>query len=90
MTGQLVLGRAGLPDLIVDIEGSGIVHGLSYNDSSPIVSPTWGPGGVYNARYEFALPEPSMVVLVVSGLVGVGWSRRRDGKPPVSRGGERT
>ena len=28
MTGQLVLGRLGLPDLIVEIEGSGIVSGV--------------------------------------------------------------
>jgi hypothetical protein len=73
MTGQLVLGRPQLPNLIVDIEGSGIVHALSAGLNS-------------NARYEFAaVPEPSSVVLVVSGLVAVGWSRWRGGKRPVSR-----
>jgi len=74
MTGQLVLGQMGQSDLIVDIVGSGVLHALT-ND-----------GVMNSARYEFAaVPEPSTVVLVVSGLVAVGWSRRpRASGCPVS------
>jgi hypothetical protein len=76
MTGQLIVGQmGGPPNLIVDIEGSGIVHALSAGVNS-------------NARYEFApvgVPEPSTVVLLVSGLVAVGGRRWRGGKRPVSR-----
>ena len=54
----------GQSNLIVDIVGSGVLHALT-ND-----------GVMNSARYEFAaVPEPSTVVLVVSGLVAVGWSR---------------
>jgi len=78
MTGQLVLGRLGLPDLTVDIEGSGIVTGTPFfDDAFP-----FGVGS-YIARYEFAVPEPSTVVLVLSGLVAVGWSRRRGKHLPL-------
>ena len=83
MTGQLVLGRLGLPDLIVDIEGSGIVSGMVHTGVFPF--PTPGPATAYSADYRFGVPEPSTVVLVLSGLVAVGWSRRRRGKRPVFR-----
>jgi len=78
MTGQLVLGRSGLPDLIVDIEGSGNVTATPFFDDA-------FPSGVsgYIATYEFAVPEPSTVVLVLSGLVAVGWSRRRGKHLPL-------
>ena len=39
MTGQLVLGRLGLPDLIVEIEGSGIVTGVVQTVVLPPPSP---------------------------------------------------
>ena len=59
-------GQLHLGDLIEDIAGSGIVlatSGASFNDS---------------ALYNFSVPEPSTVVLVLSGLVAVvGWSRWR-------------
>jgi len=67
MTGQLVL-----QDLVVDIQGSGILHALT-ND-----------GFMNSARYQFAVPEPSTVLLLVIGLVAVGGRRWRGGKPPVS------
>jgi hypothetical protein len=67
-TGQLVVGQMGSSNLIVDIQGSGILHALT-ND-----------GVMNSARYEFAaVPEPSTVVLMVSALVAVGWSRSRRG-----------
>jgi hypothetical protein len=85
MTGQLVLGRLGLPDLIVDIEGSGIVTGVV---ETGVLPPPFPPVTVttYRADYRFGVPEPSMVLLVVSGLVAVGWSRQRGRKRPVFRG----
>ena len=74
MTGQLVVGQMGQSNVIVDIVGSGVLHALT-ND-----------GVMNSARYEFAaVPEPSTVVLVVSGLVAAGWSRWRrggDGRAP--------
>jgi hypothetical protein len=81
MTGQLVLGRLGLPDLIVDIEGSGIVSGMVHTGVFPF--PTPGPATAYSADYRFGVPEPSTVVLVLSGLVAVGWSRRRGKHLPL-------
>ena len=83
MTGQLVLGRLGLPDLIVEIEGSGIVSGSVH--TGVLVPPFPQPATGYTAVYSFGVPEPSTVVLVLSGLVAVGWSRRRRGKRPVFR-----
>ena len=82
MTGQLVLGRLGLPDLIVEIEGSGIVTGVVETAGGP---PTLPPitATAYRAEYRFAVPEPSTVVLVLSGLVAVGWSRRRGKHLPL-------
>ena len=82
MTGQLVLGRLGLPDLIVEIEGSGIVSGVV---ETVVLSPPFPPGTVnaYRAVYSFGVPEPSTVVLVLSGLVAVGWSRRRGKHLPL-------
>jgi PEP-CTERM motif len=80
MTGQLVLAN-----LTVDIEGSGIVHAFQ------CTTITGQPGPCQfgsNARYEFAaasVPEPSTVVLLLSGLVAVGGRRWRGGKRPVSR-----
>jgi hypothetical protein len=75
MTGQLVVSQmGGLPNLIVDIEGSGIVQAEEI--------------GMPSVRYEFAavsVPEPSTVVLLLSGLVAVGGRRWRGGKRPVSR-----
>ncbi len=84
MTGQLVLGRLGLPDLIVEIEGSGIVSGSVHTG---VLVPPFPPRTAtgYTAVYSFGVPEPSTVVLVLSGLVAVGWSRRRRGKRPVFR-----
>jgi hypothetical protein len=77
MTGKLVLGQLGNPNIVVDIAGSGIVH--------VTVDPFVENGSL--ARYEFAaVPEPSTVVLVMSGLVAAGWSRWHNGKRPVSRG----
>jgi PEP-CTERM motif len=77
MTGTLVLGQLGNPNMIVDIAGSGIVH--------VTVDPFVENGSL--ARYEFAsVPEPSTVALVMSGLVAAGWSRWRGGKRSVSRG----
>jgi PEP-CTERM motif-containing protein len=84
MTGQLVLGRLGLPDLIVEIEGSGIVSGIVQSAGSfqpPPLPPITGTA--YRADYRFAVPEPSTVVLVLSGLVAVGWSRRRGKHLPL-------
>jgi hypothetical protein len=67
MTGQLQIGT-----LFVDIVGSGFVH-------AECTSPTLcGPGSFQ--RYDFVAAEPSTVVLVLSGLVAVGWSRWRGGK----------
>ena len=86
MTGQLVLGRLGLPDLIVEIEGSGIVSGVVETAGSfqpPPLPPITGTAS--RAVYSFGVPEPSTVVLVLSGLVAIGSSRRRGGKRPVSR-----
>ena len=86
MTGQLVLGRLGLPDLIVEIEGSGIVSGVVETAGSfqpPPLPPITGTAS--RAVYSFAVPEPSTVVLVLSGLVTIGWSRRRRGKRAVFR-----
>jgi len=68
MTGQLVVGQLNLPNVTVDIEGSGIVHATN------------AEGINSNARFDFAVPEPSTVVLLLSGLVVVGWSRGRGGK----------
>ena len=84
MTGQLVLGRLGLPDLIVEIEGSGIVSGVVETAGIP-QPPPLPPitGTAYRADYRFAVPEPSTVVLVLSGLVAVGWSRRRGKHLPL-------
>ena len=84
MTGQLVLGRLGLPDLIVEIEGSGIVTGVVETAGSfqpPPLPPITGTAS--RAVYSFAVPEPSTVVLVLSGLVAVGWSRRRGKHLPL-------
>lgn len=84
MTGQLVLGRLGLPDLIVEIEGSGIVSGVVETAGSfqpPPLPPITGTAS--RAVYSFAVPEPSTVVLVLSGLVAVGWSRRRGKHLPL-------
>ena len=83
MTGQLVLGRLGLPNLIVEIEGSGIVSGVVNNVVLPFPP---GTATGYRADYRFAVPEPSTFVLLVSGLVAVGCSRSRGGKRPGSRG----
>ena len=86
MTGQLVLGRLGLPDLIVEIEGSGIVSGVVETAGSfqpPPLPPITGTAS--RAVYSFGVPEPSTVVLVLSGLVAIGSSRRRGGKRPASR-----
>jgi hypothetical protein len=80
MTGQLVLGRLGLPDLIFDIEGSGIVTGVV---ESGVLPPPFPPITVTNYRvtHQFAaVPEPSTVILVLSGLVAVGGRRWRGGK----------
>ena len=84
MTGQLVLGRLGLPDLIVEIEGSGIVSGVVETAGIP-QPPPLPPitGTAYRAEYRFGVPEPSTVVLVLSGLVAVGWSRRRGKHLPL-------
>jgi hypothetical protein len=84
MTGQLVLGRLGLPDLIVEIEGSGIVSGVVETAGIP-QPPPLPPitGTAYRAEYLFAVSEPSTVVLVLSGLVAVGWSRRRGKHLPL-------
>jgi len=80
MTGQLVLGRVGLPDLIFDIEGTGIVTGVV---ETGVLPPPFPPITVtnYTVTHQFAaVPEPSTIVLVLSGLVAVGWKRRRGGK----------
>ena len=72
MTGKLVF-----PNMVVDLEGSGILH---------VTIDPFTQGGSL-ARYEFAaVPEPSTVVLVMSGLAAAGWSRRRRGKRSVCRG----
>ncbi len=77
MTGKLVLGQMGLSNMVVDIAGSGIVH---------VTVDPFTQGGAH-VRYEFAtVPEPSTVVLMVSGLAAIGWSRGRAGKRSVSRG----
>jgi hypothetical protein len=60
MTGQLVL-----QDLVVDIQGSGILHALT-ND-----------GIMNSARYEFAVPEPSSAVLLFTGVSALLVARRR-------------
>jgi len=67
MTGQLQIGN-----LFVDIVGSGFLH---LECTFPTLC---GPGSF--ARYDFVAAEPSTVVLVLSGLVAVGWSRWRGGK----------
>ena len=67
MTGQLIVGQSNLPNVTVDIEGSGIVHATN------------AAGLESNARFDF-VPEPSTVALVLSGLVAVGWGRWRAGK----------
>ena len=65
MSGLLRVGNVTL-----DIEGSGFLHATSFA----------GPGGG-EVRFDFAVAEPSTVVLVLSGLVTVaGWSRWRGGK----------
>jgi PEP-CTERM motif len=77
MTGQLILSQMGFPNMIVDVKGTGIVH--------VTLDPNVESGEL--VRYEFAtVPEPSTVVLVMSGLVAAGWSRWRGGKRSVSRG----
>ena len=60
MTGQLVL-----QDLVVDIQGSGILHALT-ND-----------GFMNSARYEFAVPEPSSALLLFTGFSALLVARRR-------------
>jgi hypothetical protein len=71
MVGQLEVGN-----LTVAIEGSGIVHAgrcTSFGQPGPCFDGSF-------ARYEFAAPEPSTLVLMLSGLVAVGLSRWRGGK----------
>jgi hypothetical protein len=64
MLGQLILGSLGLPNVIVDIKGSGVAR-LTQGESGDEV------------QYEFAtVPEPSTVLLLVTGLVAVGGSLR--------------
>ena len=74
MTGQLVLGQVGLPNLIVDIEGSGIVTG-SFRSSAR--------EEIYNARYEFAVPEPSSALLLFTGVSALLVARRRRRSPDL-------
>jgi hypothetical protein len=66
MTGQLVSFNEK-----IDIVGSGIMHVSQCPNNN--CEATF-------ARYDFAVAEPSTVVLVLSGLVAVGWSRWRGGK----------
>ena len=61
MTGQLVI-----ENLVVDIQGSGILHALT-NDSFTTNS----------ARYEFAVPEPSSALLLFTGMSALLVARRR-------------
>jgi len=61
-------GHLTLGSTTLAIEGSGIVH----------VGPTGSLTDPILAR--FVVAEPSTVVLVLSGLVAVGWSRSRGGK----------
>jgi hypothetical protein len=71
MTGQL-----GLSNLRVDIEGSGMVTGTVFTDIDGRVTGS-------NAQYTFApVPEPSTIVLMLSGLVAIGW-RRKLRQPPI-------
>jgi len=49
------------------IEGTGMLHVISAGPQEEL-------------RFTFAAAEPSTVVLVLSGLVAVGWSRWRGGK----------
>jgi hypothetical protein len=68
MTGDLVT-----PTGTTHIEmGSGFVH-AQCTPSGPFCLNSF-------ARYDFAVAEPSTVVLVLSGLVAFGWSRWRGGK----------
>jgi len=66
MMGQLVL-----PDLIVDIEGSGIVTGTA--DFFGAEGELTG----YHATYNFAVPEPSSVLLLFTGVSALLVARRR-------------
>ena len=75
MTGQLVLGRLGLPDLIVDIEGSGIVTGVVETVGLP--PPFQGTATAYRADYRFAVPEPSSALLLFTGISALLVARRR-------------
>jgi len=67
MTGQLQIGN-----MFVDIVGSGLLH------AECTFVPLCGPGSFQ--RFDFAVAEPSTVVLMLSGLAAVGWSRWRRGK----------
>jgi len=83
MMGQLVLGQVGLPNLIVDIEGSGIVTGVVENiiffPPSPVFPPPLPPVTVtaYRADYRFAVPEPSSALLLFTGVSALLVARRR-------------
>ena len=59
-------GQFGIQNLVVDIQGSGILHALT-NDSFSTNS----------ARYEFAVPEPSSALLLFTGVSAVLVARRR-------------
>jgi len=77
MTGQLVLGQVGLPNLIFDIEGSGIVTGAVHDETFllPPLPPI--PVTTYIANYRFAVPEPSSALLLFTGVSALLVARRR-------------
>jgi hypothetical protein len=61
----MMTGQLVLPNLTVDIAGTGTLQ--------------WRPF-LFTGSATYQFPEPSTVVLALSGLVALGWSRWRGGK----------